>query len=100
MHEDNQARKEASKHLKALTFLHRPSCLCIVPPLPLGAVGMAGVTLVVGLGIFEDETVGSLQPIGALLHTVGPIFEVEAFYTLVWALGREWNKNEGEERMG
>lgn len=47
---------------------------------------MAGMTLVVGLGVFEDETVGSLQPVGALLYAVRAVFEVEAFYTLVWAL--------------
>lgn len=61
---------------------------------------MAGMTLVVGLGVFEDETVGSLQPIRALLHAVGSIFEVEAFYTLVWTLRREQNKDKGDERMG
>ena len=61
---------------------------------------MAGMTLVVGLGIFEDETVGPLQAIGALLHTVGSIFEVETFYTLVWALREEENKEEGDERVG
>ena len=47
---------------------------------------MAGVTLVVGLGVLEDETVGSLQPVRALLHAVGSIFEVEAFHALVRAL--------------
>lgn len=41
---------------------------------------MAGVTLIVGFGIFEDEAVGALQPVGTFLHTVGAIFEVEAFY--------------------
>ena len=60
---------------------------------------MAGVTLVVGLGVLEDETVGSLQPVRALLHAVGSIFEVEAFYTLVWALREKQNK-EGDERVG
>lgn len=54
--------------------------------LPLGAVGVAGMTLVVGLGVLEDETVGTLQPVGALLHAVGPVFEVAAFHTLVGAL--------------
>lgn len=54
------------------------------------------MTFVVGLGVFEDKTVGPLQAIGALLHTVGSIFEVEAFYTLVWALREETNKEEGE----
>lgn len=58
------------------------------------------MTLVVGLGVLEDETVGPLQPIGALLHAVGSIFEVEAFYTLVWALRGEQNEEEGDERMG
>lgn len=61
---------------------------CIIPVLPLGAVDMAGMTLVVGLGVLEDEAVGPLQPIGAFLHTVGSVFEVEAFYTLVRALKR------------
>lgn len=61
------------------------------------------MTLVVGLGIFEDETVGSLQPIGALLHTVGPIFEVETFHTLVRALGRggfRGGGGQGENKEG
>lgn len=48
---------------------------------------MAGVTLVVGLGVLEDETVGTLHAIGALLHAVGPVFEVAAFDTLVGTLG-------------
>lgn len=61
---------------------------------------MAGMTLVVGLGVFEDETVGSLQPIGALLYAVRAVFEVEAFYTLVWALWGEHNKEERDEKMG
>lgn len=81
-------------------LLYREKSLCIILLLPLGAVDMAGMTLVVGLGIFEDKTVGSLQAIGALLHTVGSIFEVEAFHTLVWALGGERNKEEGDERVG
>ena len=61
---------------------------------------MAGMTFIVGLGVLEDETVGSLQPIGALLHTVGSIFEVEAFHALVRALRAERNKEEGDERTG
>ncbi len=62
---------------------------------------MAGMTLVVGLGVLEDKTVGSLQPIGALLHAVGSIFEVEAFYTLVRALrGEQSRERGGDERMG
>lgn len=61
---------------------------------------MARMTLVVGLGILEDETVGTLQPIGALLHAVWSIFEVAAFYTLVWALREEHNKEEGDEQDG
>lgn len=74
--------------------------LCIIPLLPLGAVDMAGMTLVVGLGIFEDETVGSLQAIRALLHAVGSIFEVETFYALVRALRGEQNKDRRDERVG
>lgn len=67
--------------------------------LPLGAVGVAGVTLVVGLGVLEDEAVGPLQAVGALLHAVGPVFEVEAFYTLVRALRDEHKEEEeGDER--
>lgn len=81
MHEDEQTLKR-----KVLISVHRHTSLCIILLLPLGAVGMAGMTLVVGLGVFKDETVGSLQPVGALLHTVGPIFEVKTFYTLVRAL--------------
>ena len=61
---------------------------------------MAGMTLVVGLGVLEDETVGPLQPIRALLHAVGSIFEVEAFYTLVWALrGDETREREMRGRV-
>lgn len=74
--------------------------LCVLALLPLGAVGMAGMTLVVGLGILKDETVGTLQAVRALLHTVGSIFEVAAFYTLVRALRGEHNKGEGDERRG
>lgn len=90
-----EASAKASEKRNALIFLHRHTSLCVIPRLPLGAVGMAGMTLVVGLGVLEDETVGALQPIGALLHAVGSIFEVEAFYTLVRALRGEENK-EGE----
>lgn len=72
---------------------------CIIPLLPLGAVGVAGVTLIVGFGIFEDEAVGALQPVGTFLHTVGAIFEVEAFYALVRTLGGEQKKKEGDETM-
>lgn len=82
-------RTNASKR-DASIFIH----LYVLPGfLPLGAVSMAGMTLVVGLGVLEDETVGPLQPVGALLHAVGSIFEVEAFYTLVRAL-------RGEEEQG
>lgn len=47
---------------------------------------MTWMTLVVGLGVLEDETVGTLQPVGAFLHTVRSIFEVTTFHTLVWTL--------------
>lgn len=60
----------------------------IIMVLPLGAVGVAGVTLVVGLGVLEDETVGALQAVGALLHAVGTVFEVAASHALVGALGK------------
>lgn len=53
---------------------------------PLGAVGVAWVALVVGLGILEDEAAGTLQAVGTLFHTVGAIFEVEALYTVLGAL--------------
>lgn len=100
--EDARETTKASKRLKEMHsfFFHRHTSPRVVPLLPLGAVGMAGMTLVVGLGVLEDETVGPLQPIGALLHAVGSIFEVEAFYTLVWALRGEQNEEEGDERMG
>lgn len=65
-----------------------------VTDLPLGAVSVAWVTLIVGLGIFEDEAVGPLNAVGALLHTVGAVFEVQAFDTLVWAL-----KEDGTDRI-
>ncbi len=54
--------------------------------LPLGAVGVAGMALVVGLSIFEDEAVRSLQTIRAFLHTVGSIFEMQALHTVIWTL--------------
>ena len=47
---------------------------------------MTRMALVVGLGVFEDEAVGSLQAIGAFLHTVGSVFEMEALHTLIRAL--------------
>lgn len=53
---------------------------------PLGAVGMAGMALVVGLCVLEDEAVGALQAIGTLFHTVRPVLEVEAFHAMLWAL--------------
>lgn len=59
----------------------------IIMVLPLGAVGVAGVTFVVGLGVLEDETVGALQAVGALLYAVGAVFEVAASHALVRALG-------------
>lgn len=61
---------------------------------PLSAVGVAWMTLVVGLGILEDKTVGALQPIRAFLHTVRSIFEVTTFHTLVRAL-REGEGDDG-----
>lgn len=66
--------------------------------LPLGAVDMAGVTLVVGLGVLEDETVGALQAIGALLHAVGAIFKVAALHALVGALGEGGQERERERK--
>lgn len=81
----------------------RISSLIVV--LPLGAVDMAGVTLVVGLGVLEDETVGTLQAIRALLHAVGAVFKVAALNALVGALGKggqereEGRKKEREEEF-
>lgn len=57
------------------------------------------MTLVVGLGILKDETVGALQPVRALLHAVGSVFEVAAFHTLVGALRGEHGKG-GEDGGG
>lgn len=57
------------------------------------------MTLVVGLGVLEDETAGALQPVGAFLHTVRSIFEVTTFHTLVWAL-REGSRGGGGGRGG
>lgn len=59
---------------------------------PLGAVGVARVALVVGLGVLEDEAAGTLQAVRTLLHTVGAVFEVEALHAVLGALwigGRE-----------
>lgn len=53
---------------------------------PLGAVGVARVALVVGLGVLEDEAAGTLQAVGTLFHTVGAIFEVEALHAVLGAL--------------
>lgn len=53
---------------------------------PLGAVGVARVALVVGLGVLEDEAAGTLQAVRTLFHTVGAIFEVEAVYAVLGAL--------------
>lgn len=72
---------------------------------------MAGVTLVVGLGVLEDETVGALQAVRALLYAVGAIFKVEALHALVRALGegkrerenggpREIEREKGREKEG
>lgn len=46
---------------------------------------MAGVTLIVGLCILKDEAVGALQSVRTLLHTIWPVFEVKALYTMLWA---------------
>lgn len=60
---------------------------------PLCAVGMAGMTFVVGFGILEDETVGALQAIRTLLHTVGTILEMKAFDAVLRPLHKlEHNK--------
>lgn len=46
---------------------------------------MAGVTLIVGLSIFENEAVGALQTIRAFLYTVRAVFEMRARHAVVWA---------------
>lgn len=56
------------------------------------------MTLVVGLGVLEDETVGTLQPVGAFFHTVRSIFEVTTFHTLVGALREAGRRTESEWR--
>lgn len=53
---------------------------------PLGAVGVARVAFVVGICILEDETARTLQAIGTLFHTIRAILEMEALYTMLWAL--------------
>lgn len=53
---------------------------------PLGAVGVARVAFVVGLGVLEDEAAGTLQAVRTLFHAVGAIFEVEALYAVLGAL--------------
>lgn len=53
---------------------------------PLGAVGVARVAFVVGLCVLEDETARTLQAIGTLFHTIRAILEMEALYTMLWAL--------------
>lgn len=58
------------------------------------------MTLVVGLGVLEDETVGTLQPVGAFLHTVWSIFEVTTFHTLVRALREGRGRTGGRGRDG
>lgn len=67
-----------------------PNCLTDQPLswpyLPLGAVCMAGMAFIVGLCILEDETVGALQAIRTLFHTIRTVFKIEAFHTILWAL--------------
>lgn len=53
---------------------------------------MAGMALVVGLCVLEDEAVGALQAIGTLFHTVRPVLEVEAFHAMLRALRIARNK--------
>lgn len=53
---------------------------------PLCAVGVAGMTFIVGLCILENEAVGTLKAIGTLLHTVGTVLEMETFLTMLWSL--------------
>jgi len=65
--------------------------------LPLGAVGVAGMALVVGLSIFEDEAVCSLQTIRAFLHTVGPVFQMQAFHAVIWTLNHADQKQENHQ---
>lgn len=104
--EERSEKYEGEKTSKKMheSLEKKDTSLCVIPLLPLGAVGMAGMTLVVGLGVLEDKTVGPLQSIGALLHAVGSIFEVEAFYTLVRALrggerAEEMNKEKSKMRL-
>ena len=47
---------------------------------------MAGMAFIIGLSIFEDEAVGTLQAIGTLFHTIWTILEMKAFHTMLWAL--------------
>lgn len=56
--------------------------------LPLCTVGMAGMTFIVGLCVLEDEAVGALKAIRALLHAVRAIFEMETFLTMLRSLRR------------
>lgn len=50
---------------------------------PLSAVGMAGMTFVVGFGVLEDETVCTLQTVGTLFHTIRTVLEMEALHTVL-----------------
>lgn len=61
---------------QSLSGLHSPLC----------AVGVAGMTFIVGLCILEDEAVSTLKAIGTLLHTVGTVLEMETFLTMLWSL--------------
>ena len=69
---------------------------------PLGAVGVARVTLIVGLGVLKDEAAGALDAIRAPPHTVGAVLEVEATHALVGPLGapgREGGREGKRERV-
>ena len=56
------------------------------PCLPLGAVEMAGLAVVLSVGVFEDDPLPSHQPLGAGGHTVGAVLVPGTCHTLVCPL--------------
>lgn len=55
---------------------------------------MAGSALVVGFGVFEDESVGSLQAVRTFLHAVRSVFKMNALRTVIRPLKRQNNRED------
>ena len=44
------------------------------------------MAFIVGFRVLEDKTVGTLQAVGTLFHTIRTILEMQALHTVLWAL--------------